>query len=69
LLEQLGNSFRGLWRSFPFIGEEDPWPTGCYTVTFIYKGQYVETPNFDTPEECLEFAIRKNNGPVKADKE
>ena len=58
LIEKLGESFRGLWKSYIYQAESDPWPEGKWTVTFIHKGQYVETPNMDTPEEALEFAVR-----------
>ena len=61
LIDKLGDSFRGLWKSY-YLPDEDIPPSLKWTVTFIYKGQYCETPNMDTPEQALQFAIKKNGG-------
>lgn len=58
LIVLLGSNFRGLWRSY-YCNFEDEILTDKWTVTFIYKGQYIETPNCDTRQEALEFAIGK----------
>ena len=64
LITELGDAFRGLWRSYYYDWEDNKTFNDKWTVTFIYKGQYVETPNCDDPEEALKFAAKK----VKGDK-
>ncbi len=63
-IKQLGDSFRGLWKSYIYQTESDPWPVVKWTVTFILRGQYVETSNMDTPEEALNFAVRMVGGAI-----
>jgi hypothetical protein len=63
-IDALGDSFRGLWKSYIYQNESDPWPIGKWTVTFIFRGQYVETPNMDSPDEALDFAIKKVHGEI-----
>jgi hypothetical protein len=52
----LGTSFRGLWKSY-ILDEAGNLPTGKWTVTYIFRGQYIETPNLDSHHEALNFAI------------
>ena len=57
LIKILGPRFRGLWRSYTLTAREellDEW-----TVTFIWKGQYVETPSYSNPFQALNFAKEK----------
>ncbi len=56
-IKKLGDSFRGLWRSYRLQNNDIVLDKWC--VTFIYKNQYVETPDADTPEEALDFALNK----------
>ena len=55
LIDRLGEAFRGLWksRSIQVDGElgYDEW-----TVTFVYRGHYVETPPFSLPRDALIWA-------------
>ena len=42
------DSVRGIWKGYTF-DEDGSGPHDGWTVTFIYKGHYVETPDMDTP--------------------
>lgn len=66
-IEKLGHAFRGLWKSYILEPidhtsyEELVEPlkiTEQWSVTYIYKGHYVETPYMGTPEEALAFAVK-----------
>lgn len=50
----LGSDFRGLWKSIlvAFHRREERW-----AVTFMLKGEIVETDYFDTAIDALENAI------------
>jgi len=58
LINKLNGSFRGLWTgvvvydSFGGIVKKQEW-----SVTFVYDGDYLETPGFATPQQALEYAI------------
>lgn len=58
LIDSLGNSFRGLWKSYELNDDDTVDDKWC--VTFIYKNQYVETPLFRTAEEALRWACDKS---------
>lgn len=59
LITLLGESFRGLWTSlivydsFGGVTKKQEW-----SVTYVFRGDYIETPGFQTPREALEFALR-----------
>ena len=57
LIEDLGNSFRGLWVNviLAFDGD-DMVRNKDWCVTYIFQGEYFETPGFDKPESALKFA-------------
>jgi hypothetical protein len=57
-IERLGDSFRGLWKSRT-ICENGDLGFDRWTVTFIYRGHYVETPDFCLPDHALEWAVEK----------
>ena len=56
-IDLLGNAFRGLWKSYILelgsVSFIEQW-----SVTYICRGHYVETPYMDTPEEALGMAIK-----------
>ena len=56
LIDELGNSFRGLWRSKEIYpdGKIKQWG---WTVTITYENEIVETPYTETPEEALKYAL------------
>ena len=54
---KLGSNFRGLWRGYRL--QDDDIQLDKWSVTFIYKGHMVETPELDTPHEVLDYAINK----------
>jgi len=59
LIDNLGNSFRGLWTSVIFfdsnggITKKKEW-----SVTYLFNSDMCETPGFDIPEQALEYAIQ-----------
>lgn len=53
----LGNCFRGLWRCNE-LTEHDDFIIKWY-VTFVYKGELIESPSCDDMKEALDFAIDK----------
>lgn len=55
MINELGNSFRGLWRSMEI--KLDGTITAKWSVTFVYKNEYVESPYFSTTYHALEYAI------------
>jgi hypothetical protein len=57
LIEKMGSQFRGLWRSHTLSAKDELFDE--WTVTFIWKGQYVETPDFSSPVQALLFAVEK----------
>ncbi len=59
-IKQLGDSFCGVWQGNEFIG--DKLFPNMWHVAFMYKGEYTETPAFNTADEALHFAIRKVHG-------
>ena len=56
-IRSIGNCFRGLWvtREVDINGNvsETQW-----SVTFIYDGDYTETPYYPTPHSALDHAIK-----------
>ena len=60
LIAHLGKAFRGLWVSYRLLhNQENPdGPRAMWSVTFIHKGQYVETPEATDPIVALEVAIK-----------
>ena len=54
-INDLGDCFRGLWRSRT-VQEERLSPLS-WTVTFIYNGDVVETSAYSNPEGALREAI------------
>ena len=52
LIESLGDKFRGLWIS-TFINEMKNGVDSKWSVTFIWKGQYVETEPCDSMYRAL----------------
>ena len=54
---KLEDKFRGLWRLNELI-DDDSFVTRWY-VTFVYKGEYVETPACNTIYEAFNFALKK----------
>ncbi len=60
LLAVLGDFFRGLWVSTIVFDPNER--RKDWSVTFIYKGEYVETPGFATPEEALKCAVNLHMG-------
>ncbi len=58
-IREMGDSFRGLWRSYYIDWNCGEYFRDAWTVTFIYKGNYVETPNLMTPKAALNFAVEK----------
>ena len=60
-IAEMGTTFRGLWRSYYLDKFDEPNITN-WTVTFIYKGHYVETPDSDTPVAALAWALNKIRG-------
>ena len=57
LINTLGGSFRGLWRSEEI--QKDNTIRKGWSVTFVFNNCMVETPYFKTPEEALTYAIFK----------
>ena len=51
----LGDAFRGLWKS-RMVDEDGELGFDRWTVTFIYRGHYVETPDFSLPLDALAWA-------------
>lgn len=60
LLDEIGDAFRGLWKSY-YLDKSDKPNLTRWTVTFIYKGHYIETPDQATPEKALGWALKKLN--------
>ena len=62
-LVTLGKNFRGLYTGRIF--EEDGFNLKediQYSVTFLFNGEYCETPWVMTPHEAFTFAINKIKG-------
>lgn len=57
-IETMGDAFRGLWKSYYLDGDDVPNITR-WTLTFIFKGHYVETPDHATPGEAMDWALKK----------
>lgn len=68
-IAKLGDRFRGLWRTYEIAVMGDEVVSKYWSVTFIYKGHYVETPEMGTPEEALEFALFKVENEERRGKE
>ena len=60
-LFELGDAFRGLWKSY-YLDKNDKPNIKRWTITFIYKGNYIETPEKDSPIDALEWALNKIRG-------
>jgi hypothetical protein len=58
MISMMGDSFRGLWRSYQLDENDEP-TIGDWTVTFIFNGHYVETPDLADPHACLNWALKK----------
>ena len=58
LISRLNNNFRGLWKSYEL--KDDDTVDDKWSVTFIYKNQYVETPLCKTAIEALQWACDKS---------
>jgi len=56
-IDLIGDAFRGLWKSM-LLSAETLETTEMWSVTYIYGGQYVETPYKKTPEEALSYVIK-----------
>lgn len=56
LIECLGDSFRGLWKSRP-LNPDGSIGFDRWTVTFIFEGHYVETPDFSEAVDALQWAV------------
>lgn len=57
-LDEIGDAFRGLWKLY-YLDKKDKPNIKKWTVTFIFKGHYVETPEFDKPVGALDWAWKK----------
>lgn len=55
---EIGDAFRGLWKSY-YLDDKDKPNIKKWNVTFIFKGHYVETPEFDNPVDALDWAWKK----------
>ncbi len=54
------NVFRGLWLNAE-LQENGEKTINKWNITFIYKGEYVESPHYNNPHDCLNFAFKKLN--------
>ena len=56
LILEMGNRFRGLWKLRP-LGDGGMLHNHEWFVTFIYKGDVVDTDGYTSPELALKSAI------------
>ena len=52
------NVFRGLWINAELQKDSDE-IINTWNVTFIYKGEYVESPHYNNPHKCLDFVFNR----------
>jgi hypothetical protein len=58
LINQLGESFRGLWTStLWFDSHGNVQKKKEWSVTYTHNGDFLETKGCETPEKALQFAI------------
>lgn len=55
-INKLGDAFRGLWKTRRFY-ENPNEAEDRYECTVMFKGDFVETPDFATKAEALDAAI------------
>lgn len=56
LIKEMGNKFRGLWKLRP-LGNGGMLHKHEWFVTFIYRGDVVDTDGYNNPELALKTAI------------
>lgn len=57
-INKLGDKFRGLWRLNELIPPSYANFTVKWYVTFVFKGEYVETFPCNSIDDALEHAIK-----------
>lgn len=56
-IELIGDSFRGLWVTCE-VSLKGKKTKKKWSVTFIFKGDYVETLYYDTPLKAVNHAVK-----------